>query len=420
MTCKNIIKSVIIGFAVHSILSFAIAGGLAAPFEVESASVLPPSIRNPRFKNVNTWVESKYNSNGKIEGLGDKLNKNVIWEDLIATRSNETQKNLLKGTLDTQNLSSTDTVGNITGAVNAYANVNVPVLAYGVSENWTLALAVPIYKIDLSMDSGFVVSQNTQGIINQVKSSDPVKASEMSQQLTNPLVDKVRAMGYKPLESEHITALGDIKLVSKYKLFGDDENVLTFKSELTLPTGTTSDVDKLIELPTGDGQFDVGLGLIWDRTIHSKITWNVYGIANLQLPDHLKRRIPNVPEGGLTPDVESVYRDSGDQYLAGTSIQFGSTKGGLYANMGYVYQYMQPTKFKGSLFARERYDWLEDQFGSQQLTSMVGSLGYSTIESYRTKEFPIPLQANIGFGRPLAGRNATAADVYMAELVLFF
>jgi hypothetical protein len=51
---------------------------------------------------------------------------------------------------------------------------------------------------------------------------------------------------------------------------------------------------------------------------------------------------------------------------------------------------------------------------------MVGQLGYSTIESYRTKDFPIPLQANIGFGRPLSGRNATAADVYMAELVLFF
>lgn len=417
---RSILKTLVISVLIQSLAYIANASGLAAPFETENASVLPPSIRNPRFKNVNTWVENKYSSTGKVEGLGDKLNKSVVWDNIIAEQKTETVKNTLKGTLETQNLATTDAVGNITGAVNAYANVNVPVLAYGVSENWTLALAVPVYKIDLSVDSGFVLSQNTQKIIDQVKTNDPVKAKDMSQQLSHPLANKLSSLGYKPLESEHFSALGDMKLVSKYKLFDNSDDVVAFKSELTLPTGKVSDVDKLIELPTGDGQYDVALGLIWDHAIFSKVTWNIYGNANIQLPDHLKRRIPNAPEGGLTADIEDVYRDSGDQYQAGTSVQFGSTKGGLYANMGYIYQYMQPTKFKGKVFARERYDWLESQFGAQQLTSMVGQLGYSTIESFRSKEFPIPLQANIGFGHPLSGKNATAADVYMAELVLFF
>jgi hypothetical protein len=140
----------------------------------------------------------------------------------------------------------------------------------------------------------------------------------------------------------------------------------------------------------------------------------------VQLPDRLKRRIPESSAGGLSSDIEDVYRDSGDQYLTGTSIQFGKSKGGFYSNLGYIYQYMQPTRFKGSLFARKRYEWLEQQFSSQQLTSMVGQLGYSTIDSFQTKKFPIPLQANIGFGHSISGRNTTAANVYMAELVLFF
>lgn len=400
--------------------SWVFAGGLAAPFEVENASVLPPAIRNPRFKNVNTWVENKYNSNGQLESLGDKLNKTVTWDNIISAQADDTKKNLLKGTLETKSLGAADAVGNITGAVNAYANVNVPVIAYGINENWTMALAIPVYKIDLSVDSGFVLDANTQGVIDQVKSKDPVKALDMSQQLTHPLADKLQSMGYKALISEHYSAIGDMKLVSKYKIFDDTTDVVTIKSELTLPTGKASDVDKLVELPTGDGQFDIGAGAIWDHNFGSNFTGNIYGIANLQLPDHLKRRIPTSPEGGLTPDIENVYRDSGDQYLIGTSLQFGSSKGGLYANLGYIYQYMQTTKFKGKAFARDRYDWLENQFPSQELTSMVGQLGYSTIESFRAKEFPIPLQANLGFGRPLSGRNATAADVYMAELVLFF
>jgi hypothetical protein len=396
------------------------AGGLAAPFEVENASVLPPSIRNPRYKNVNTWVESKFNADGKLESLGEKLNKAVIWNNIIEAQSDDTKKNLLKGTLETKNLGSNDSVGNITGAVNAYANVNVPVLAYGVNENWTLALAIPIYKIDLSVDSGFVLSENTQGVIDQVKAKDPVKALDMSRQLTHPLTDKLQNMGYQPLQSEHYTAIGDMKLVSKYKIFDNSADVVTIKSELTLPTGKVSDVNKLVELPTGDGQFDVGAGAIWDHYFGSQFTGNIYGLANLQLPDHLKRRIPTTAEGGLTSDIEDVRRDSGDQLLLGTSIQFGSSKGGIYANLGYIYQYMQATQFKGSAFAKDRYAWLENQFPSQELKSMVGQIGFSTIEAYRAKEFPVPLQANLGFGRPLSGRNATAADVYMAELVLFF
>ncbi len=396
------------------------AGGLAAPFEVESTAVLPSAIRNPRYKNINTWVDEKYNSQGKKESLGGKLNQNVVWDNIVSTQKTDTQKSLLKGTLESQNLSSNDTVGSITGAVSAYANVSVPVFAYGVKENWTLALAVPVYKVELSVDSGFVLDSRTQQFINKLGTSDPVTASKMSQQLTHPLQTKVQDMGYKPLQSEKYTALGDIKFVSKYKFFQNDDDAFAFKSELTLPTGKTSDPDKLVELPTGDGQYDIGLGLIWDHNLTSKLSWNLYGNINIQLPDHLKRRIPNAPEGGLTSDVEDVFRDSGDQYLMGTSVQFGSTRGGFYSNLGYTYQYMQATRFSGTRFARERYRWLEDQNPSQFLTSMVGQVGYSTIDSYQTKEFPIPLQANIGFGHPLSGRNATAADVYMAELVLFF
>jgi hypothetical protein len=257
-------------------------------------------------------------------------------------------------------------------------------------------------------------------MIDEVKSKDVRKGAEMAQQLINPLSNKLQNLGYKPISSERFTALGDMKLVNKYKYFESDSDVVTFKAELTLPTGRVSDVDKLVELPTGDGQYDIGFGFIWDHSLTSNLTWNFYAIDTIQLPDQLKRRIPTESEGGLSSDIDSVERDSGDQYLAGTSVQFGSSKGGVYANLGYIYQYMQATRFKGHIFSRERYNWLENQYPSQTLTSMVGQVGYSSIESYKSKEFPIPLQANLGFGRPLSGRNATAADVYMAELVLFF
>jgi len=398
----------------------AFAGGLAAPFEVENASVLPPSIRNPRLKNINSWIEGKYNAAGTVEGLGEKLNKSLIWDKVISSLTDNTQKNLLKGTLASKNLSSADSVGNITGAVNAYVNANVPVLAIGVTDRWTLALAVPVYKVELSADTGFIISPNGQNIINEAKSKDAPKAAEMTLKLSHPLSNTLQTMGYKPITSERFTALGDIKLVSKYKLAETDTDILTFKSDLTFPTGRVSDVDKLVELPTGDGQYDLGFGLIWDHKLLPNLTWNFYAINTIQLADKLKRRIPTEPEGSLSADIENVDRDSGDQYLAGTSVQFGSSTGGIYANLGYIYQSMQATRFKGHRFSQERYDWLENQYPSQMLTSMVGQVGYSSIESYKSKEFPIPLQANLGFGHPLSGRNATAADVYMAELVLFF
>ena len=46
--------------------------------------------------------------------------------------------------------------------------------------------------------------------------------------------------------------------------------------------------------------------------------------------------------------------------------------------------------------------------------------GFSTVEWFKNKQFVYPFQANLVYTHPLKGRNASTADVFAGELVLFF
>jgi hypothetical protein len=396
------------------------AGGLSTPFETENAGVLPPSIRNPRLKSVSTWVENAFTSEGTSVPLAFKLNKDLRWVDVISSQASATQKNLLKGSLISQNIEEQDVVGKTSGAVNAFVNVNVPVLAFGVTERWTMALAIPVYDVQINADTGFVVTPQGQGFLKNLAKSSPVDAASASDKLTNPLASKLQQLGYQPVSSEKFHKMGDAKVVSKYQVFSDDENKVALKTDLTLPTGTAPNPDKLVDFPTGDGQYAVGLGAIWDHHLVSKWQYTLYGLSNLPISNKISKRIPLSQEDPLSSDFENVTRRGGEQFVFGNAIQYGETTNGFYANVGYVYQYMNSIKWSGSFYSSERYGLLNQQTPEQSLTSVVSSIGYSTIQSYRDKSFPVPLQANLTYGHPLSGKNTAAANVYMAELVLFF
>jgi len=397
------------------------AGGLSTPFENETAAVLPKGIRSPRFKSINTWVENGFDAEGTQHELAYKLNKQILFSDTVKSAATVDEKNQLKGTLDASSIPETASAGQVTGIVNAYVNANVPVFAVGVTDQWTLAAALPVYNVHVAVQTGFVASANTIQLMNKVRELNPVKAFEAEQKLSNPLASKLQQLGYQDLKSEDFSAPGDAKVVSKYCFYKTELDTLTWKMEATLPTGKTAQQDKLIDFPTGDGQTDVGTGLIWDRAFSNGVTWNAFGFYNYQTPDKLDRRIPTSSGDPLSSDIENVQRKLGDQMTVGTSLQYGTSAGGFYTSLGYSYQSMAATHYSGSLFAgTERYQWLEELSPSQELTSMVAQLGYSSIAAYRAKSFAVPLQAHLGYGHPIAGKNTTAADVYMAELVMFF
>ena len=434
MRCPSLL---ILALASASLLAtWAQAGDLRAPFDLESTSVLPKGIRNPRFKNVMSWMDEKYSGGGAAEPLGVKLNKTVTWDELVRNQKGD-DRVTLEGLLAAGNYGSS--AGRATGNVSTFAYVKAPVLAWGFTETWTSAVAVPVASIDISASTGFVRSAEAQALLDEAYKSDPEKARTAAAKLNDPAQEKLRIRGYEPIRSMSVTHVGDISWVNKVLLRKSDVDAWGVKQTVVIPTGAAPNPDRAIDPATGDGQWDLGFAVSYDRKLRPNLKWNSTLGYTLQLGDEIVKRIPESFDESLSYDKQLVSRKLGNVTSFGTSLTYEFGETGFSVGGGYNFQYMARASYDPAPGApvetydeksgwsqsrkqidRARYDALEALSPEQLLHSGVISAGYSGINAYRAKRVPIPFQVNVSFSKPLRGINTSNASLTAAELVLFF
>lgn len=424
-TTIKTLKSIVAIVAVISLTaSHSIAGDLKPSFELESTKTLPKNVRNPRFKFVTMSIEDRFDSSGNAVTLGSKLNKRVSWSDVLKAQESDEQRSQVQSMIESAGLDVNGSPGNTSGVVNTAVNVLVPVLGWGITENWTAAVAVPVYRIDASVSTGFLASEDGQKFVDQVGTeSSAIKANEAAAKLNNAIPQKLARLGYDPVQSETVKAIGDIKLVNKYKVLDDGYNAVSVKGDVTFPTGKGPNMNKAVDLTTGDGQWDVGAQVGYDRTIPvSSLDLRLNGYAGYvwQINDSIERRIPTAEGDSLSSDKEVVSRNLGDQIQMGSSVNADLFGTGFNLGVGYIYQFQTRTTYAGTLYGAERYTWLENEQPVQSLHSMTAQVGFSTVEFYKAKKFVLPFQINGTYSRPLLGRNVTKNEMVMGEMVMFF
>jgi hypothetical protein len=397
------------------------AANLSAPFSLESTQTLPSGVRNPRFLNVFTNIDTKYDNEGGLAPLGDRLNKRISWQDVLDAQSDESQKNLVKSVLADTNQTIDGSPGNASGVVKTYANVKVPVLAMGLSDKLTLGLVVPVVHIDVAVDSGFLRSENGQKFVDYICDSSPDKCNEAAVKLNSATQQKLARLGYEPLQSHQISGLGDIQLMSKYRWLEGSENGLATKLALILPTGTRTNPDRALDLTTGDNRFKAAAAVVYDRAL----PWGFRGTTHVGytalLPSSLVKRLPTSADDSLSKDKEVVTRELGHQAIAAASLERPIPEVGLVVGAGLSSQYLSKTKYTGTSPDRiERYGLLGDLEPEQILHAATATLGFSTVNWYREKSFPLPFQLNASYSHPIGGRNAPRNDIFAGEMVLFF
>lgn len=417
-------KNRFVGFGLVSVgllsIASAMAGDLRAPFDFETTAVLPRGVRNPRFKVLVSTMDERFGSGGGTEPLGARLNKTVTWQDVIDSKDDPTERAIVEGKVGSLGFSKNDSAGTSAGVVNTYMNVKVPVLAMGVTEKLTMAVAVPVVDVEVNADTGFQKSQQGQDFVNSVGETDPEKGREAADNLNNAINSKLKRLGYEPIESKKVSNIGDIKVVGKYLTYQSDRHAISVKGETTLPTGTPPHPDKALDIPTGDGQWDVGAGVIYDYyvTRDKALRANTYVGYVAQLPDEIERRLPTSEYDSLSRDKELLERDLGDIYSAGAGLtyQFAS---GLNFGAAYGFQFQERARYEGSKFSRHRYSLLEA--GTlQAMHSATAGVGYSTVELFKQKQFALPLQLNLAYSKPFKGRNVVKNELLAFEFVMFF
>jgi hypothetical protein len=396
------------------------AGALKAPFILETAKTLPSGIRNIRYNNIQTTPTEKFDGSGTVVPLGDALNTDVTFLKLVEGKDTPTEQAILLGYLRAKGYDLDEIVGQTTGEVNVSASVSVPVFAYGINERWTLAIAVPIIQSKVSAQTGFVANSQLEDFAKQLQLEGKEQdARTLRDNTYNATQTKLTKWGYEEIRNEEKTEVGDIKLVSKYKLLDKTNYILSLKNEVTLPTGKATPSNKALDVPSGDGQFDLGMGVVVDYLATDRLVITADGGLIAQLPHTAEKRVPERSDSSLTPDIDSSTKvDLGDQFYSNLTFKYQLIEG-LTAHAIYGFQYKERDDYSGDLYDNYRYAWL-GQDSEQRMHSARIGIGYSTLPLFRAKKFAVPLEAKINHTRVIDGKNVTKDPLTSLEMVMYF
>ncbi|OFZ37753.1 MAG: hypothetical protein A2504_08390 [Bdellovibrionales bacterium RIFOXYD12_FULL_39_22] len=402
------------------IISLAVAGDLKAPFSFSSASILPKGVRNFNYKGVFISGTDKFDDGGTIVPLGSAFSKNITYQTLIDSKKLASDKAAIEQTMDDLLANEQTVLAQTLGEVNVVATAYVPVLAWGLSSKFTLALAVPIVETDFSVSTGSITNDDYYAFKAAIHRKGALKSeSDLQDKIErSPIESKMVDYGYKSLAAEHETSLGDFKLIGKYLAKKTKKSALLLRPEITLPTGKVKDPDKLIDVSSGDGQLDLGLGLAYELQIGSYFFITSSLGYTAQLPDNVSMRIPEVADSSLSPDKDTrTYRNLGDMYMAELSAKM--VRAGITLQAGYALQYKEHDHFDGEKFAAYRYNWAE-QNTRQNMQTAQFSVGYDTIALFKSKKFIAPLAASLNHTIVVDGKNVTKDPLTSFDLSLFF
>lgn len=394
---------------------------LAAPFGLETTKVLPKGVGNPRFIDVFTGVDEKFNGLGNVEPLGQPLFKTVSWDQVMTTQVDDAKRATIQGLIQAGSLQGLSP-GNTTGSVTTFANVKVPVLAYGFTDHFTLAVAVPIVSVDVSASTGFQTSQAGLRFVNSAADNSPALGLEASQKLNNSVNQKLAWAGMDQIHSFSVSGVGDTQVVGKYLLRDDGVHSYAVKETLIVPTGIRPDPDKALDVPTGDGRFGLGTQFIYNQQLtNSGLSLAATGAYIAYLPHDPTMRLPASPDDPISQDKEELHENVRSLFGTTVGLEQKFEGSGLSVSGGYALQYLSKVSYDSGLLATgNRLVWLENEYPSETLHSVLAEVGFSTIDWYNAKKFVYPFEAKLAFSHPMVGRNATTNDLLAAELVLFF
>ncbi len=397
------------------------AANLSAPIGLSSANVLPKGVRNVSIKGVIASGQEKYGSAGNQTILADPLFTQLTFQNLLDGNDNNKEQAEIIAAMAQAGAELDDSLGTTTGQINLKANVTVPVFAFGLSEKLTGAIAIPVVRTSLNVNTG-VVHTNKELLdklyTNLTNSGASVKKADLQDKLNRPVARKLEDNNYLPLKNETKTKLGDIKLVAKYQTLKNKLNALVLSGAITLPTGKDADPNKIVDLPSGDRQTDIGFGVNYDLFLNTRTTLSFGAEHTIQLSDIAEKRVPFWRGSAVTPYVDyAVDRDLGD--ISKAQVAGKVNLRGINLGLGYELSYKQADKYTGTKYASEWYENIGKDT-VQRMQAATITVGYDTLTLFREGKFKAPLSLLLTHSRLVDGKNVVRDPLTTIDFNLFF
>jgi hypothetical protein len=249
------------------------------------------------------------------------------------------------------------------------------------------------------------------------------------------LTDPAFGVTFEPLETVEKTELGDIELAAKYQFFnglGDQERYapptgFRYRGAVTavvrFPTGKTDSPNNLVDIGTGNGQFDIELRQQNDF-IFSRYLWaSVVARYNMQLADHEVMRVTPVdrPLAALYRR-QGVERDLGDIFELEVTPRF--VLNDYFAVSGqYLYRNKAEDSYTGSFQVQNALgeDLTLDAEMLNEETKQVehriyGGISFSTVAAFQKGKVKIPFEVQFQHGQSVKGSGGKTPRIYQDML----
>jgi len=199
-------------------------------------------------------------------------------------------------------------------------------LAYGITDNFTIGILLPFNDTKNQVRANLDSSTANVGKNPFINSLAPLfvpgtarLTTEDVQNLIGPGLDingdgtiDIPGYGYKRVKSWNDSGIGDVELQGKYQFFNKHSLRSAVAAGVRFPTGEIDDPDNLVDVPMGDGQWDIFTRLYVDYIGIKNLCLNATVRYDIQLSDHKKLRVPESVNRPITPNKERVDRNLGD------------------------------------------------------------------------------------------------------------
>lgn len=412
-------------FLLTLLLSLHARAELVPPFDLEHADVLPSGVYSPRVKTLVSSFGHCFSDSGEAMPIGQRMHQAVRFGDLIQGEAIEARRAAIRSLMaEIPGVTDASAVGSVTGDVSVATSTMVPVLMAGVTPKLTIGVAVPILKVSVNADSGFTSTPEGQRFLDAAcAGSSPVACESIANRLNGALSSELARLGYAPIQSETITAIGDVRFLARYSLVDDLKDSFLVKSTLYFPTGVAPSADKLVGAQTGTGRYGLGMAAVYERVdplgISERVTWTVHGGYHAYAPDSVEMRIPT-SRSRLSADKEKVSRGFTHLVSAGTALKYGLPAIGTQVGFGYQVQHATATSLRGTRFEGARYDLLEQGYPAETLHAATVQVSFSTTRWYRNNQFGVPFEVSASYSHALGGRNTPRAHLWAGEAIFYF
>ena len=394
---------------------------------LENAKVLPQGVRRVNIKTLQVDLARKYNNEGNLESLAQPFETDITFDNVLKGKQG-LDRTKLQAFLNENTITSDQVLGSLSADLKGSMRVIAPIVAYGLTERITVAVAAPYYiartEVALGYRTNDTNAQNFLNLLSNPQYNQVAAAREAYDSLADgvaALNDKLDNNNYQQLGRWEDKAFGDVTVAVKTALVGDASSDVRLANlaGVVIPTGREDDPDILTDVAFGDGSWDIFAGLMCDQQLTSSLYLNQFAKFTYQMETERVMRLKTADEA-VEVEKARLTMKPGNKIDLGVSLQWAA-ESGLELGLGYEFNRKQGDTYQTNTSVAQELN--KDTL--TQANNLEIKLGFSSLPAFKRKEIAVPFDLSFQYKRVISGamaanRNVPATQLFTLDMNLYF